>query len=239
MEPIYEEANIERENINSFSSELSVKEYSKRYLRAGEEYVIKKYMPAGSRVLDMGCGAGRTTSYISENGCRVVGADVSASLIKKAKDLYPDIDLRVMDARNLDFKDDSFDAVFFSFNGIDNLASIQERNKAIIEMRRVLKPGGRLIYSSHNALAIPRTRMSWKIIFNNLGKLRIGPHWRGEEYDFGKLTQYYNSLWNEKARLRELGFKNVEVAGNSAKILNAPDLVLAFLDKFPIYIAQK
>lgn len=239
MEPNHKEANIEQDNIDSFSSELSVKEYSKRYLRAGEEYVIKKYMPAGSLVLDAGCGAGRTTSYISENGCSVVGADISAPLIKKAKDLYPDIDFQVMDARNLDFEDNSFDVVFFSFNGIDNLASLQERNRAISEMKRVLKPGGYLIYSSHNALAIPRTKMSWKILFNNFGKLRIGPHWRGEEYEFGKLIQYYNNLWNEKARLRALGFRNVEAIGNSAKILRAPDLILAFLDKFPIYIAQK
>ncbi|MEK7478852.1 MAG: class I SAM-dependent methyltransferase [Patescibacteria group bacterium] len=239
MKLINKEANIERENINSFSSELSVKEYSKRYLRAGEEYVIKKFMPVGSRVLDIGCGAGRTTSYISENGCSVVGVDISEPLIKKAKDLYPDIDFRAMDARKLDFKDNVFDTVFFSFNGIDNLAFLEERDRAMNEMKRVLKIGGFLIYSSHNALAIPRTKTSWKIIFNNLGKLRIGPHWRSEEYNFGKLTQYYNNLWNEKARLRALGFKKVEAVGNSAKILKAPDLVLAFLDKFPIYIAQK
>ncbi len=239
MEPIHKKISVEQENINSFSSELSVKEYSKRYLRAGEEYVIKTYMPSGSRVLDLGCGAGRTTAYISENGCSVVGADISAPLIKKAKNLYSNIDFKEMDARDLDFEDGSFDVVFFSFNGIDNLASLEERDKAINEIKRVLKPGGYLIYSSHNALAVPRTRTSWKIIFNNLGKLRIGHHWRSEEYDFGKLTQYYNNLWNEKARLRALGFKKVEAVGNSAKILKAPDLVLAFLDKFPIYIAQK
>jgi len=239
MESINKKANIEQDNIDSFSSDLSVKEYSKRYLRAGEEYAIKKYMPSGSRVLDVGCGAGRTTSYISENRCGVVGVDISAPLIKKAKDLYPNINFRVMDVRNLDFEDGDFDIVFFSFNGIDNLASLEERDNAINEMKRVLKPGGYLIYSSHNALAIPRTRTSWKIIFNNRGKLRIGPHWRGEEYDFGKLTQYYNNLWNEKSRLSSLGFKNIEAIGNSAKILNAPDFVLAFLDKFPIYIAQK
>lgn len=239
MKPINKEAGTEKENIDSFSSELSVKEYSKRYLRAGEEYVIKKYMLTGSRVLDVGCGTGRTTSYIAENGCDVIGVDISGPLIKKAKDLYPDLDFRVMDARELYFEDNSFDAVFFSFNGIDNLASLGERDRAIGEIKRVLKSGGYLIYSSHNALAIPRTKISWKIIFNNLKRLRIGPHWRSEEYNFGKLTQYYNNPWNEKARLRSLGFKNIEVVGNSAKILRAPDIILAFLDKFPIYIAQK
>ncbi|MBU4348150.1 class I SAM-dependent methyltransferase, partial [Patescibacteria group bacterium] len=227
------------ENIRSFSSKISVKEYSKKYLRAGETYVLEKYMPSGSRVLDVGCGAGRTTYFIAKKGCKVIGTDIAVPLIEQASKSYPEIDFKVMDARKLDFEDNVFDAVFFSFNGIDNLLSLEERYKAVNEMKRVLKSGGFLIYSSHNALAIPRTKTSWKIIFNNLGKLRIGPHWRSEEYNFGKLTQCYNNLWNEKSRLRSLGFKKVEAIGNSAKILKAPDFILAFLDKFPIYIAQK
>jgi len=230
---------IGQENIRSFSSELSVKEYSKKYLRPGEEYVIKKYMPAGSRVLDVGCGAGRTTYYIFENGCRVIGVDISLPLIEQAKKDYPSIDFRAMDARKLDFKDNSFDAAFFSFNGIDNLPSLEERENAIKEMKRILRPGGVLIYSSHNSLCIPRTKNSRRILLNNIGKLRIGPHWRIERYDFGKVTQYYNNLWGEKKSLLRLGFKDVKIIGNGRKLLIAPEFLLAFLDKFPIYIAKK
>lgn len=229
----------ERLNIESFSSPLSVREYSKKYLRAGEKYVIEKYMPADSSVLDLGCGAGRTTIYIFENGCNVIGVDISDSLIDQARKNFPEIDFRVMDARSLNFKDSSFDAVFFSFNGIDNLTSLTERKKVMEEVRRVLRPGGFFIYSSHNSLAFPRTATSWKILFNNFGRLRFGPHWRNEEYDFGKLVQYYNNIWNERHSLFSVGFRSVTALGNSGKLLKAPDFILAFLDKFPIYIAQK
>lgn len=233
------EIKSEKENIASFSSDISVEKYSKKYLRPGEEYVIRNYMPAESAVLDLGCGAGRTTSHIFENGCKVVGVDISETLIARAKKDYPEIDFRVMDARKMDFKDGVFDAVFFSFNGIDNLLSLTEREKAISEIRRVLKPGGYFIYSSHNSLALPRTSNSRRIIIKNLSRLRIGPHFRAEEYDFGKVTQYYNNVWNESARLLSSGFKTVRVIGNGKRLLLAPKFILAFLDKFPIYIAQK
>lgn len=233
------EIKAEIDNIKTFSSKLSVRKYSKEYLRAGEEYVIKKYMPAGANVLDIGCGAGRITSYIFKNSCKVIGADISESLVEQARENYPKIDFRVMDARKLDFQDNTFDTVFFSFNGIDNLLSIEERNKAINEIKRVLKSGGFFIYSSHNSLFLPRTKMSRKIILNNLSKLRVGPHYRAEKYDFGDLIQYYNNVWNETARLLFLGFKDVKVIGNGRRFLHGPKFILAFLDKFPIYIAQK
>ena len=233
------EVKAELENIKSFSSDLSVKAYSKKYLRFGEEYVIQKYMPAGSSVLDMGCGAGRTTSYIFENGCKVIGADISGQLIARAKENYPGIDFRVMDARKINFPNNTFDAVFFSFNGLDNLLSLEERNKAINEIKRVLKPGGFFIYSSHNSLFLPRTGTNRKIILNNLSKLRIGPHYRMEKYDFGNLVQYYNNVWNETARLMSLGFKGIRVIGNGKRLLLVYKFILAFLEKYPIYIAQK
>lgn len=227
------------ENVRSFSSKSSVKEYSKMYLRAGEEYVIKKYMSAGTSVLDVGCGAGRTTSYIYDNGAKVIGVDIAEPLVREAKKKFSQIDFRVMDVRHLNFKDESFDTVFFSFNGIDNLSDLEDRKNGILEMKRVLKSGGHLIYTSHNGLAIPRTKTSFWIILNNLAKLRIGPHWRVEKYDFGGLTQYYNNIWNESRLLVSLGFKKVETIGNSKRFLHAPKFILSAVDKFPIYIAEK
>ncbi|MDE2001736.1 MAG: glycosyltransferase [Patescibacteria group bacterium] len=229
----------ESENIRSFSSAESVKEYSKDYMRAGEEYVIVAFMPPGASVLDIGCGAGRTTARIAARGCGVVGIDVAEPLVRQARVLHPGIDFRVMDARDLRFKDAQFDAVFFSFNGIDNLLSREERRKAVHEMRRVLKPGGTLIYSSHNALAIPRTKKSRSILWSNLRSLRIGPHLRREVHDIGSVTQFYTNVWSESAWLRAQGFASVAVIGNSSRLLHAPRWILAFADKFPIYIAKK
>ena len=99
-------------------------------------------------VLDIGIGAGRTCQPLSSMFRRYVGIDYSVSLIEEAKARFPDLDLRVMDARELSFKE-VFDCVFFSFNGIDYVP-LRDREKILDEMIRVLKPGGYLVYSTHN-----------------------------------------------------------------------------------------
>lgn len=230
--------NIKDENIRSFSGAKAVKEFSSKYLRSSEEYVIKKYMPPGSFVLDVGCGAGRTTDFIYKNKCKVIGIDLAEPLIKRARELYPEIDFEVMDAAKLKFSDNTFDAVFFSFNGMDNFSSLEERHRALMEMMRVVKPGGFLIYSSHNSLAIPRTKVGWRILLKNIKRLRIGPHWRIEDHSFGRFFQYYNNIWNESRQLSDLGLNLVEIAANG-RVVKLPKLLMPFLERFPMYILKK
>lgn len=230
--------NSKEKNIQSFSSPEAVKAYSSGYLRSGENYVIQTYMLPGYRVLDVGCGAGRTTNYIWRNGCQVIGIDLAAPLIARAKALYPEIDFRTMDASKLDFPTGAFDVVFFSFNGLDNFCSMPDRHEALRELLRVLKPGGFLIYSSHNGLAIPRTRSGWKSLAKNFWRYRIGPHWRVEEHGFGKLFQYYNNVWNEKSQLKKLGLSLEKVVANG-KVARLPAWLLPFFEKFPLFIIKK
>jgi SAM-dependent methyltransferase len=228
---------IQEINIASFSSSESVEIYSRDYLRSGEEYAIRKYMPAGSRILDIGCGTGRTTVYIARNGCAVIGGDVAAPLIDRARVLHPGMDFRVMDAARLDFPAGSFDAVFFSFNGIDNFSTLEDRRACLRELARVVKPGGYVIYSSHNSIALPRSfssllRRSKNILFHG-----IGPHWQEEQHGFGRLFQYYNNVWNERRRLRSLGFDVLETVG-SGIAARVPEALMPFIEKFPIYVLR-
>ena len=56
---------------------------------------------------------------------------------------------------DLDFAaDNSYDFVLFSYNGIDHL-ELPERERALSEMKRVLRPGGIMAFSSHNANFLP------------------------------------------------------------------------------------
>lgn len=98
----------------------------------------------------MGCGAGRTTRYLLENGFDVIAIDIAPRMIDRARRLYPEGDFRVMDAANTDFEDLEFDYVLFSFNGLDCLHPFTKRVKCLLEVHRVLRPDGIFIYSSHN-----------------------------------------------------------------------------------------
>jgi SAM-dependent methyltransferase len=103
-----------------------------------------------SRVLDLGVGAGRTTSFLAEKAASYVGLDITEAMVSDARRRFPGTDLRVGDARRLDdFGGGSFDLVVFSHNGIDCLAH-DEREPFLRDCHRLLAPGGALLFSTHN-----------------------------------------------------------------------------------------
>ncbi len=102
---------------------------------------------AGENVLDISCGTGLVTFPIAEavqSSGKVVGIDLSEGMIDKAaeeaeKKGFPNISFRHMDAEELDLPDDSFDVAINSLG----LMYYPNPDKAIQEMYRVVKPGGR------------------------------------------------------------------------------------------------
>ncbi len=132
-------------NIESYSVAKTV-EYYKNLSSCGlfeyEKKLIEKYFVPGSRVIDIGCGAGRTSIALRNMGYDVVGVDYSANMIEAARALDSAIEYFVQDARNMTFPSDTFDCAFFSFNGLMLLESYDDRKKAALEIHRVLKNKG-------------------------------------------------------------------------------------------------
>ncbi len=95
------------------------------------------------KVLDIACGPGYVAALASEKGGIVTGIDFSNAMIQKAKTLYPHINFQIMDAEELQFSDGIFDAILMNF-GILHLAKPEQ---AIAEVFRVLKPGGRFLFT--------------------------------------------------------------------------------------------
>lgn len=125
-----------------------------------ERVLIDTYVAPGADVLDVGVGGGRTTSALREIAGGYVGIDYSAPMIDAARVHHPGARLEVMDAADLGaFADASFDVVLFSFNGLDYLHPVARRRRAIDELARVVRPGGTVIVSSHNARALARPRI--------------------------------------------------------------------------------
>ena len=98
--------------MESNRSVYRMRQIVKRYQRTGstgllasERYCLN-LVPATHRgsILDIGIGTGRTTGPLSTMFGRYVGIDFSNEMIAAAKSLYPDRDLRVMDARKLRFR---------------------------------------------------------------------------------------------------------------------------------------
>lgn len=111
-----------------------------------EKPAIRAELPnlAGLSVISLGCGNGADARWLKDNGAsRVVGVDISDGLIAIAKKNNPDLEFNVMDIEKLDFPDETFDLVYSSLV----LHYLSSWSKVLNEVRRVLKPGGKFIFS--------------------------------------------------------------------------------------------
>jgi SAM-dependent methyltransferase len=105
---------------------------------------------AGRRILDAGCGSGPLSAALRDRGAVVSGFDASAGMLKLARRrLGDDADLQVADlGRPLPYPDGAFDDVIASLV----LHYLEDWKAPLAELRRVLRPGGRLIASVNHPI---------------------------------------------------------------------------------------
>ena len=103
----------------------------------------------GERVLEVGVGTGINLSLYPAD-CQVTGIDFSSSMLEKARERVARKDIRrvrllQMDAADLKFADDSFDIVYAPYL----ISVVPDPVQVAQEMRRVCRPGGRIIFLNH------------------------------------------------------------------------------------------
>ena len=104
--------------------------------------VLEKVDPqSGEKILDIAAGTGTSSMALKLPGVEVVAADFSKGMLAEGKKRYPELEFVFADAMKLPFKNNEFDVVTMSFG----LRNVQDRDKALSEFLRVLKPGGRLV----------------------------------------------------------------------------------------------
>jgi len=108
------------------------------------------------KILDLGCGTGRHSIELAKRGYQVVGIDLSASLLKRAKqkalEQNLEIDFQKYDARKLSFCEE-FDLVIMICEGAFPLMETDEMNFQILQnVANALKSNGKLIFTTLNGL---------------------------------------------------------------------------------------
>jgi SAM-dependent methyltransferase len=102
---------------------------------------------AGLRVLDAGCGGGRTSAWLAEQGARVVWIDVSPELLRLARERVPSGSFSFADlGEPLPFEDGSFDVVVASLV----MHYLRDWVPPLRELRRVLRADGVVVLSTHH-----------------------------------------------------------------------------------------
>ena len=100
------------------------------------------------RILDIGCGAGRTTIALYRLGyLKVQGVDLSNGMIEQAISLAEQagysLRFDVGDAISLEYGDETFGGALFSAQGLMCIPGGNNRLQALKQVKRVLRPGGR------------------------------------------------------------------------------------------------
>jgi len=126
---------------------LDEKDELEKYLHIRRYQLANKYCKSGL-ILDLGCGLGWGTNFLSSKG-NVIGVDIDKDSIKKANEKYKhnkNVKFVVADAINLPFKHGSFDTVV----SIEDIEHVKNQRKYLEEVYRVLKDNGILILTTPN-----------------------------------------------------------------------------------------
>lgn len=151
----YEEARV-REVQSFFGADPIVNEYAERLaFRPGEKYMFSTFLHRGKNLLDVGCGTGRASFLLAPWFDSIEAFDIAPKAIERAREenerLGMGVRFRVADVTQLPFDDNSFDNIVFAYNGIEGIASEALRERALTELCRVLRPGGRFVLSTKSA----------------------------------------------------------------------------------------
>jgi SAM-dependent methyltransferase len=117
-----------------------------------EQPSLRALLPpvAGRRVLDAGCGAGRASEWLVEQGAEVVGIDASPEMLRRARERVPAASFALADfSEPLAFENGSFDVAVAGLV----MHYLRDWVPTLRELYRVLRPGGIFVLSTHHPMA--------------------------------------------------------------------------------------
>ncbi|WP_255167370.1 class I SAM-dependent methyltransferase [Natrononativus amylolyticus] len=227
-----------------YSSDEVVAEYSsaaENGLSDIERTVIDTYFTdEDATVLDLGCGAGRTTTVLSQRGFDVIGLDLVRSLVDRAKTTSSGIEFVTGNACSLPFESESFEYVLFSWNGIDHINPEELRYWALQEVHRVLKPDGVFAFSTHNfwsafvirSFDVKGVQRFVEFWVQNLRRGQIISKYKiSNNFSIDSVKIYYIRPRAQKQQLRNCGFDPLRIVRPGGPLQRWFD--------HPYYVARK
>ena len=142
-----------------FDSDGVVDDYAKASVELGlwasEEKIFTRLFAPDDSLLELGCGAGRIAFGLYELSYRnLLATDYARAMVAKTRDLAKRLDYtihcRLADATRLDFEDEIFDGAIFGFNGLMQIPESVQRERALKEVFRVLRPGAWFVFTTHD-----------------------------------------------------------------------------------------
>jgi SAM-dependent methyltransferase len=235
-----------------YKGKLVLEHYEEATRRVGawasEELVFRQSFPdRKASLLELGCGTGRICLSLWMLGYEnLTGTDFSKDMISRAletqKERASGVRFAVEDATRLSFPDQSFAGVIFGFNGLMQIPGRENRLRAMREVCRVLKKGGRFVFTTHDR-AFPKWKKFWKVEKRkwrngqqNESLIDFGD--RFEETPRGKLFIHVPDIAEIREDLKKAGFV-VERDLLRSRLADESELVKEFSDECRFWVARK
>jgi SAM-dependent methyltransferase len=179
--------------------------------------LIRNRVPAAGRILDYGCGYGRTCAQLVEAGyADVVGVDTSAAMIRQGLHLHPHLKLRHIAPDAIPFAGNTFAACLL-FAVLTCIPENSNQQRLATELHRVLQPNGILYLSDYPLQSNARNRKRYdrfKDEFGTFGVFRLPD---GGVFRHHAMAWIY-ALMSDFSILREETLEVTTMNGNPAKI---------------------
>ncbi len=232
-------------NKKKYESKNVVSSYIKMTLQNPEVMILVKHRESivNKHILDIGCGSGRTTAILKNLSSGYIGIDYSLDMIESCRKRFEDVHFIHGDVREMsEFRDDEFDFIMFSFNGLDSI-NHEDRLQGLREIHRVLKQDGLFVFSSHNrkhryAMSRPKMKLSMtpckqveqfkKFVKSSINHLRNRNHQRFEDvyaiindvaHNYAMLTYYIDKV-NQVKQLEDMGFDTIDMYDTLGNMLD-------------------
>lgn len=162
---------------------------------------------AGDRVLDLACGTGDFCELVRGRGAEVIGVDFALQMLRQARTRGNDFDSVQADAEWLPFRSGAFDVVTCGF-ALRNFVGLEA---VLVEITRVLKPGGRVALIDVDRPRWAPLRAAHSLYFDRLVPLVGGIVSDKKAYRYlPKSTAYLPSPEELRAMLGRAGFGQIE-----------------------------
>jgi SAM-dependent methyltransferase len=203
-------------------SEIEYDPASEPQLRDSLDLILRHWPePKGGRFLEAGCGPAANALNLAKLGIDVTGVDLAPEAVEGAQEAFVRHGLEgefvLGDVRQLPFPDDSFDFVYAG--GV--VEHFRESRCAVAEMARVLRPGGRVLFT------VPAFTLSYPYLFlrGNVPALPVA-----------EAAVSFVQFRLLRGKLAIFGYERSFLAGDVRRLLAAADLDHAVVDRFDTYL---
>jgi ubiquinone/menaquinone biosynthesis C-methylase UbiE len=211
-------------------------------LWASEQNLINQTFPDKSaKILELGCGGGRVGLGLAKEGYdNLTMTDFSPVMVDMTQGVFAEAgiaqsaSIEIANACRLNYPDQSWDGVLFAFNGLMCLRGRADRLEALAEIYRVLKPGGKFLFTAND-----REKGEHVDLWKNESVLpgcQDGDRWH--ETDSTPVFMHSSTESETRQELLNAGFKIIRSPLRS-EVVSENSSVKKFAGETRFYIAER